>query len=849
VSRLAALVVRRRQDGPAPVADDGGPPGEDQGDEDQGDQAQGDHGLYELLPAWERRKADQIRRDVWLEDKLFGRDRTPYPSYIGLIEKPPPDDAKPKVGVCCSGGGIRSAAFNLGALQAFQAEREDRDGRKGWDGVKYLAAVSGGSYIAAAFSMVAKTKDPDPKKRNEDDSDPELFERADRQPFYHGSPEEQYLRNRSSYMAPGGIGRIRLVLRVALGLGINLAFIGAGLVLIAWLLAVLYRITDGQLDGPAQEAMAVATWTEGAPVVGFAGVGLLLGLASVGLLGPLPDHYQRACESLALWFIGLAALIALVTLGLPDLVELLRNQYGGSGEANISTGEARGGAGAAATGGFGALLLATLLELRAKLTSEGAKEAKAWYQKLAAPLRRAIAQVAIWLAGPLLLGAGLVLALVWLVGDTSIDLWQVAVPAGVFVVLWSIGDVTSWSLHPFYRRRLCTAFALKRVKTTCADPQDRGVARERKYDDLVTLSESGIKPGAGPVKTWPTLVVCAAANVSDPAATPPGRSVTSFTFSPVAMGGPLVGGVKTCDLEACVPPSRRRNFTLAAAVAMSGAAVSPSMGKETRASIRFLLALANVRLGVWVPNPRRAESWLVRPARWRSEPKTTLNRLMHGSDDGRTGQVSGAIGSDERRFRRSLLVPQATPWYLIKEMLGWNSVNDRYLYVTDGGHYENLGLVELLRRGCTEIFCFDASGGKRFDALGDAIALARSELGVEIDIHLDALEENDQRLARRCCARGTITYPGGAQGVLMYARTVVTRDVPYDIEAFRLRDPRFPHHSTIDQLYTDEKFEAYRELGAHAARAALRAAKRAKRAPAAASTNGAGTEAPEPVAG
>ena len=77
--------------------------------------------------------------------------------------------------------------------------------------------------------------------------------------------------------------------------------------------------------------------------------------------------------------------------------------------------------------------------------------------------------------------------------------------------------------------------------------------------------------------------------------------------------------------------------------------------------------------------------------------------------------------------------PRPRPSHLIAEVFGRNSVNHKFLYVTDGGRYENLGLVELLRRGCTRIFCLDASGGRAFEALGDAIALARSEVGVEID--------------------------------------------------------------------------------------------------------------------
>jgi hypothetical protein len=786
-----------------------------------------------VIPAWKRWHRDRTSPLDKLSRKILGREGTPIPSYIGLIEDPP--ETGTKTGVCCSGGGIRSAAFNLGALQQVQADDE------GWDNVKYLAAVSGGSYIAAAFSMVAKTKDPaDP---DSDDSDPELFTES-RLPFYHGSPEEQYLRNHSSYLAPGSTGRMRVFLRVALGLFVNLAFLGAALVLVAWVLALFYRLFHGDLQAAAIDAEAGTTWVEGGVAIGFAGVAL--GLGVISLVFRVPDWAQRSLETLAIWGLIAAAAIVVVTLAVPELVEFLRNQYGGSGGGTVTTEEAQGGAGALAGGSFGALLLAALLELRSKFTSDAAKEAVAWYQKLAAPLRRAIAQVAVWLAGPMLLASALILALVWMVGSPHISWAPIVAVGAVFAWFWAFSDVTSWSLHPFYRRRLCTAFALKRVRRAAHSSGDFGVAVERDYSRLVPLSESGVKPGAGPLKAWPTLIVCAAANVSDAGATPPGRSVTSFTFSPVAMGGPLVGGVRTKAFEDCIAPERRQDFTLAAAVAMSGAAVSPSMGKETRRSIRFLLGLANVRLGVWVPNPRRAERWLEKSGKG---VRHLVDRL-HTHDHGRVTVRDGALGATEDRFRRWVFKPRAGPWYLIKEMLGWNSVNDPYLYVTDGGHYENLGLVELLRRGCTEIFCFDASGGTRLDALGDAIALARSELGVEIDeLDVSPLQEDEERLAERCCVRGRITYPNGAHGVLIYGRNVVTPEVAFDVQAFRLRDKRFPHHSTLDQLYTDEKFEAYRELGAFVGRAALDEAKKARAEPAAPteSPNGDGARVFQPV--
>src|SRR5207237_10361065 len=77
------------------------------------------------------------------------------------------------------------------------------------------------------------------------------------------------------------------------------------------------------------------------------------------------------------------------------------------------------------------------------------------------------------------------------------------------------------------------------------------------------------------------------------------------------------------------------------------------------------------------------------------------------------------------------------PTYLFREMFGLNHLHAPYLYVTDGGHYENLGLVEQLRRGCSWVFCIDAAGDSitTFHTLGPAIAIARAELGIRIDIH------------------------------------------------------------------------------------------------------------------
>jgi hypothetical protein len=228
---------------------------------------------------------------------------------------------------------------------------------------------------------------------------------------------------------------------------------------------------------------------------------------------------------------------------------------------------------------------------------------------------------------------------------------------------------------------------------------------------------------------------------------------------------------------------------------MSGAAISPSMGKATYRPMRFLLALANIRLGVWVPNP------------------AYVNRADTASDRNRVSI----------KFR-------PRPTYLWREMLGRNRLAGRFLYVSDGGHYDNLGLVELLRRGCRTIYCVDAGGGRTSGALADAIALARTELNVDIAMEADAVELAEDaatQRARRACVRGRITFPPtrdgdeAVEGTLFYVRSLVTDDAPWQVLAYQQSHSVFPHHSTLDQFFDDERFEAYRALGEHVARTAV----------------------------
>jgi hypothetical protein len=793
-----------------------------------------DEGLREAVPARERwvaaRLADKReRRRLRWKYLLSGFRKRPLMAHREPVEGPVPG----RTGICCSGGGIRSAAFNLGALQVLQEKGALRS-------ADYLAAVSGGSYIAAAWAMVA-TRSPGGA---DDNSDADLVD-DEHPPFEPGSPEEQYLRDRCDYMAPDGLSKLYLVYRILLGLLVNVVFVALPFFGVTVLLGLLlYRhsfptlvtcTTDAQrhcedAGGFHSRSVHLPLWYWLLPVL-VAGVSLVLGLAALlvrvrsvrvrGVVRVRGDVLVRALQIWSTRLLVTAVLIALVTVLLPELVAVF-HVHGEQSGATAGTNSSK--AVGAASVGLLSLFVGVFAVMREMFAD--ASKALTAFGKLSRRVRRLIVFAVAAIVGPILLYALVVFSMsLTLANSYSAGgqkwLWLAAGGALLlFLAMYRFLDITALSLHPYYKRRLCTAFALRRIRpeppsadpastvgeaddaARAADAQqlDRGVAVTRDPDNLVKLSKTSLPEG------WPTLIVCAAANISEPGATPPGRRVSSFTFSCNTVGGPLVGATETTDFESVFGErkARGRDLTLPAAVAMSGAAIAPSMGKTPSRSFTFLLALANVRLGVWVPNPR----WVA--------------------------------GDPNKGWRRG-----PSPSYLIRELMGRNRVDSRYLFVTDGGHYENLGLVELLRRGCTKIYCFDASGGEGFEALGDAVALARSELGVQIDIKPDPLfpgsadagkdanasnappasktdeAAGEDDLAAKIAVSAKFVYRDGTEGELVYARNVMSPGAPWDVRAHHLSEPAFPHNSTVDQLYTDQKFESYRALGNQAGERAL----------------------------
>jgi hypothetical protein len=698
-------------------------------------------------------------------------DETSWQQYLRL----PPKGEETRLGICCSGGGIRSASYSLGALQALT--------RAGvLDEAEYLSAVSGGGYTSIAHTvLVAATLgefEGEPTDRSKEEN---FF--AMLRPWAENSPEERHLRDHSDYLAPGLGGKLWFLINIAFGAfrhilpfaaGIVVAGTLTGFVFHRWLRETLQAAQDKPLPDFAVPLWAVAA------LVGLTGI--VLGARRAVQMGRAPNAATlSSLQRLTLLFLGSATGIMVLLVGLPTLLwALSRSEV----DSFLSFEWLGGSLGTViALEGLGAAVMA--------LIASAARRGVSKFGRLLIPVLTAV-------LGPALVLIPFVGVTYWVTFHglhwnsakfNPLPL-QVAIGAVLLIVYFAFRDEVTPNMHLLYRERLATGFVSQRVEVNgylgWSEPRwelDLRLSRVR------NAQVNGAK--------LPKLVVCAAVNLSRNV--PPGRNAASFTFESDYSGGPTTGYVRTTLLE---ESAGLEVITLPAMMAISGAAISPSMGKLTQPGLRLLMALFNVRLGVWLPNPKRLCS----------RPASGLRRVLESGpeDDESTGGLR----------QTPLLRPGAL--YVLWEALGRNDLEKSHVYVTDGGHWENLGLVELLRRGCDTILCFDAAGDDigKFHTLADAIALARADLGVLIDIDTRPLIPKENGLAEDDVVEGTILFPNGKLGRLIYAKATMPSDAPQDLLSFHEKDPKFPTHPTSDQLFNERKFESYRTLGFYAGRSA-----------------------------
>jgi hypothetical protein len=222
--------------------------------------------------------------------------------------------------------------------------------------------------------------------------------------------------------------------------------------------------------------------------------------------------------------------------------------------------------------------------------------------------------------------------------------------------------------------------------------------------------------------------------------------------------------------------------SLSSAMTASAAAFNSNMGsisKQMGPAAGFVLSALNLRLGLWT------RSAIARGDSWRET-------LLRGS-------------------------------LFFAELLGNTKSDGEWVHLSDGGHFENLAIYELVRRRCRYIIVSDCGqdGEYAFDDLGNAIRRIRADFGIDIEIDVRALKPGENGFAERSVAVGRILYGPGEEGTLVYLKPTFTGGEPGDVTQYRARNPEFPHQSTGDQFYDEPQWESYRRLGMHIATTAL----------------------------
>ncbi|RZU40820.1 hypothetical protein [Edaphobacter modestus] len=426
------------------------------------------------------------------------------------------------------------------------------------------------------------------------------------------------------------------------------------------------------------------------------------------------------------------------------------------------------------------------------------------------------------LIGPPVFIAGLVLTLSWVIekalASIQSQIGDQIVPHSDFFVLlamlavtallfgWRI-DVNEFSLHSFYRDRIARCYA------GASNPDRRanrftGFAASDKRLRLIDLLPARFNDARlsnlwantcgpdlcstapqPPVYEGPFPIFCTTLNLSfgqDLAYQE--RKGVSFAFTPLYCGYDVGWTEADTDRVQFNGYAPTRSFAyddggprMATAVATSGAAMSPNWGFHSSPTMAFLLTIFNVRLGLWIRNPRH------------------------------------------KRFRlRGRHSNPASPWfglfYLLAELFGLVNDEAAFVYLTDGGHFENMGLYELVRRHCATIVICDAEqdGDLSFQGIGMAIRKCRIDHGAEITLDLSQMEPTGTPAASPYpCIAGTIRYSNGAVGQILYIKSAYTRDLPADVVNFHKENPTFPNTSTLDQWFSESQFESYRRLGQH----------------------------------
>jgi hypothetical protein len=416
----------------------------------------------------------------------------------------------------------------------------------------------------------------------------------------------------------------------------------------------------------------------------------------------------------------------------------------------------------------------------------------------------------------LLLGPSLLKALASKTSINDILCWLVLiglVPAIIVACTASYCvNINRFSLHALYRNRLVRAYL-------GATRQKRSPDKLTGFDGEDNLPSHKLWPPKSRVPNKPATntfclfhVVNITLNVVKSTRLAwQERKAESFTVSPLHCGAAFKGYRPSVEYGGTYQ-GRACGLSLGTAMAISGAAASPNMGYHSSTSITLLLALFNVRLGWWLGNPgkegentytKEGPNWAIRP--------------------------------------------------LVEETFGQTTDEKPWVYLSDGGHFENLGLYEMVRRRCRQIIVVDAGCDPdfAFDDLGNAVRKIYIDLGVRITfeglvdlknrpgpggaqsnhkfptggdgaITKKSPDDDDDSNINTIPyhAIGHIHYQdadGGdcEDGTIIYIKPAVhfSDNEGAGVRSYATANKTFPHETTGDQFFSESQFESYRTLG------------------------------------
>ncbi|MFZ3104127.1 MAG: patatin-like phospholipase family protein [Smithella sp.] len=357
-----------------------------------------------------------------------------------------------------------------------------------------------------------------------------------------------------------------------------------------------------------------------------------------------------------------------------------------------------------------------------------------------------------------------------------------AILSFLVVILALVVNLNHVSVHRYYRDRLMETF-MPDVASILADNYERShkteEANAKRLHEM--CGNEGNTKYSGPYHIINTNVVLASAK----RAKFRGRGGDNFIMSPLYCGGNATGWLKTEKYMG-------GEMTLASAMAISGAAVNPDAGGggdgiTRQPFLSILMGMLNLRLGYWVPNP---------------DPQKSKGMLKPP-------------------------VPNYF-WPGLWEIIFRYRLNEKayFLQLTDGGHFENLALYEMIRRRLKLIIVCDGAVDPQytFSELANAMQKVRTDFGALIIINNEDLKDltpsqeiNQVKVAKKGFLKAKIVYADNSKGRLIYINTTFCEGLSTDLYGYKREHPSFPEEPTSDQFFNEKQFEAYRELGYHIA--------------------------------